>query len=96
MGMYGAGNAFGLNYKPIGVNYQQPQVKRHYGPIGPRQMPQQQSTTIVNIDNTIGPKGFWGFALGFAQGFYHFRFKNIQSNQYNQPNSTSTNGSTTF
>ena len=72
MGMYGAGQAFGLNYKPIGVNYQQTQVKRHYGPITTRQMPPQQSTTIVNIDNTIGPKGFWGFALGFAQGFLPF------------------------
>lgn len=87
MGMYGAGNAFGLNYKPIGINYQQPQVKRHYGPIGARQMPPQQSTTIVNIDNTIGPKGFWGFALGFAQGFLPF-LGSKTSNQISTINQT--------
>lgn len=87
MGMYGAGQAFGLNYKPIGVNYQQTQVKRHYGPITTRQMPQQQSTTIVNIDNTIGPKGFWGFALGFAQGILPF-LGSKTSNQISTINQT--------
>lgn len=34
--------------------------------------PQTTSYTEINIDNTIGPKGFWGFALGFAQGILPF------------------------
>lgn len=34
--------------------------------------PQVTTYTEINIDNTIGPKGFWGFALGFAQGILPF------------------------
>ncbi len=34
--------------------------------------PQTTSYTEINIDNTIGPKGFWGFALGFTQGILPF------------------------
>lgn len=34
--------------------------------------PQVSQYTEINIDNTIGPKGFWGFALGFMQGCMPF------------------------
>lgn len=70
MGMYGAGNAFGLNYRPIGINVQQPrnQQKIHYGPVVGRQMP--QSMTQVNIDNRITTgSNFLDFLGGFMTGF---------------------------
>lgn len=87
MGMYGAGDAFGKSYQTIGINVP---PKKHYGPIGQRQMPQKkESVTIVNIDNTYGPKGLAGWAMGVFQGYLSTRSFN-QINTINQAQQTQT------